>query len=104
MTFASRTNCTISNLLLGLLPENAFCANALGTSQTACSGDSGGGMVLLRNGKFHLRGLVSVTVIEKDKFCDFDHYVAFTDVSSYLKWIWNNTEIVPDLDERISKR
>ena len=103
MTFASRRDCINSNLLFGLLPENAYCANSQGTSQTACSGDSGGGMVLLRNGKFYLRGLVSVSINEKDKFCDVDQYVAFTDVSFYLKWIWNNTEIVPDLDERISK-
>ncbi|CAO1381160.1 unnamed protein product [Diamesa hyperborea] len=104
MTFASRLACTDSNVLFALLNNNAYCANSQGTLQTACSGDSGGGMVLLVNGKFHIRGLVSTAINEKGKICHVGQYVAFTDVSAYLKWIWDNTEIVPDLDERISER
>lgn len=45
MTFLTRSECSHSSLLFGLLPTSAFCASSNGTMQTVCSGDSGGGMV-----------------------------------------------------------
>lgn len=55
MTFASRRDCIKSNLLFGLLPENAYCANTNGTSQIVCSGDSGGGMVSIKSNKMSIK-------------------------------------------------
>lgn len=55
----------------------------------------------MENGKYYLRGLVSVLISESGKLCDVKYFVAFTDVSFYLKWLWDNMKIVPNIDERI---
>lgn len=57
---------------------------------------------MLEDGKFYLRGLVSVSITDAGQSCDVKHFVAFTDVSFYLKWIWDNMKIVTDFDERIA--
>lgn len=59
----------------------------LGTS--VCNGDSGGSMAFEKNGLYHIRGIVSVTVSREDnqRLCDPNHYVIFTDVAQYLPWI-----------------
>ena len=58
--------------------------------------------MILKDGKFYLRGLVSVSITEAGQSCDVKQFVAFTDVSFYLKWdkIETQMKIVTDFDER----
>ncbi|XP_035776092.1 transmembrane protease serine 9-like [Anopheles albimanus] len=71
--------------------DSSFCAGFKnGTS--VCNGDSGGGMVFKHNGRWYLRGVVSVSAALQDRFrCDPNHYVVFTDVAKFNKWIQNLT-------------
>ncbi|CAG9770447.1 unnamed protein product [Ceutorhynchus assimilis] len=73
--------------------STTFCAGFRnGTS--VCNGDSGGGLVLPKNGSdkhnpvWQIRGLVSISVALQNKFrCDSSHYVVFTDVAKFMDFI-----------------
>lgn len=56
-----------------------------------CSGDSGGGLYMLDNGKWRLRGVVSVSLRPQngEASCNLDEYIIFTDTAQYLTWIRN---------------
>lgn len=63
----------------------------IGTS--VCNGDSGGGMVFIRNHRWYLRGIVSLTVAKDGlRVCDTKHYVVFTDVAKYTDFITRNLQ------------
>jgi secreted trypsin-like serine protease len=63
----------------------------LSTESTApCNGDSGGALVIQRQGINYVRGIVSLSVpMENDpgKACNPDYPVLFTDVAKYRSWI-----------------
>lgn len=53
-----------------------------------CTGDSGGGFYLKRNGRWTIRGIVSAGIVDSArKTCDLKQYVVFSDVAQYLGWI-----------------
>ncbi|XP_022115254.2 serine protease gd [Pieris rapae] len=54
-----------------------------------CLGDSGGGLYILDNGRWKLRGVVSLALLSQngDATCDLNEYVVFTDAAQYLPWI-----------------
>lgn len=53
-----------------------------------CTGDSGGGFMMLRNAKWTLRGIVSVALEDpSNKSCDLTKYFIFADVAKVIKWI-----------------
>ncbi|XP_077298829.1 serine protease gd-like isoform X2 [Arctopsyche grandis] len=54
-----------------------------------CSGDSGGGLYFLLGGKWHIRGIVSNSLPDKetDEECGLRDFVVYTDVSKYSDWI-----------------
>ncbi|XP_045771149.1 serine protease gd-like isoform X1 [Maniola jurtina] len=53
-----------------------------------CLGDSGGGLYLLENGRWRIRGVVSLSLwAEGDAVCNVDDYIVFTDTAQYLPWI-----------------
>ncbi|XP_072934282.1 serine protease gd-like [Epargyreus clarus] len=56
-----------------------------------CLGDSGGGLYMLDNGRWKLRGIVSLSLVSQkgDMSCNLDDYVVFTDAAQYLTWISN---------------
>lgn len=61
-----------------------------GTS--VCAGDSGGSLTFKVNGKFYIRGIVSVGANKEmpethEIVCDPMQYALFTDVAQYLPWI-----------------
>ncbi|XP_060878178.1 serine proteinase stubble-like isoform X2 [Metopolophium dirhodum] len=72
--------------------DKTFCAGFRnGTS--VCNGDSGGGMVFVRNHRWYLRGIVSLTVAKDGlRVCDTRHYVVFTDVAKYTDFITKNLQ------------
>lgn len=53
-------------------------------------GDSGGGFVFMMNGRWLLRGLVSVGINDPlTSSCDPNFYVVFTDVAKFTPWMMN---------------
>ncbi|CAG9858489.1 unnamed protein product [Phyllotreta striolata] len=56
-----------------------------------CNGDSGGGLMIRRNGQWALRGLVSLSLASGVPVlgCDLSLYVVFTDVSKYSDWLYS---------------
>ncbi|KAM3964050.1 serine protease gd [Aphomia sociella] len=71
-----------------LTSANTLCAgdrNGAGP----CLGDSGGGLYILDNGRWRLRGVVSLSLRPEngDNTCNLNEYIVFTDAAQYLKWI-----------------
>jgi len=63
-----------------------FCGGpANGTG--VCKGDSGGGVYVVHNKTFYLRGLVSNSLINDANECDVYQEAIFTDVTQYYDWI-----------------
>lgn len=54
-----------------------------------CNGDSGGGLYFFLEGKWHIRGVVSNSLPDKetDEECGLRDFVVYTDVSKYSDWI-----------------
>ncbi|KAJ8977008.1 hypothetical protein NQ317_018379 [Molorchus minor] len=53
-----------------------------------CNGDSGSGFLLKQNGRYVLRGVVSMSISETHaRTCDLSNYVVFTDASKFLDWL-----------------
>ncbi|XP_034489089.1 serine protease gd-like [Drosophila innubila] len=54
-----------------------------------CLGDSGGGLMVLRNSRWMVRGIVSLAQ-RSGNSCDLSRYVIYCDVSKHLDWIERN--------------
>lgn len=53
-----------------------------------CNGDSGSGFIMKRNDRWLLRGIVSMSISDTQKFtCDLKNYVVFTDASKFVSWL-----------------
>lgn len=53
-----------------------------------CNGDSGSGFIMNQNGRWMLRGVVSMSISDtKKRTCDLGNYVVFTDASKFLEWL-----------------
>uniref|UniRef100_A0AAG5DP17 Peptidase S1 domain-containing protein n=1 Tax=Anopheles atroparvus TaxID=41427 RepID=A0AAG5DP17_ANOAO len=90
--------------------DGMFCGgHANGTN--VCNGDSGGGLVTYRNGRWELQGIVSFTALRDDALdavCDTEQYAGFVKVRYYKAWITSiltgsgkwNTDDKQDEDER----
>jgi len=52
-----------------------------------CDGDSGGGVYVLHDKIFYLRGLVSSSLVNNKLECDTHQQAVFTDVTQYYDWI-----------------
>ncbi|GAB0100485.1 uncharacterized protein DMENIID0001_165330 [Sergentomyia squamirostris] len=73
----------------GFLSETNFCAGYI-NGTNVCSGDSGGSLAFQDSYSkvWRIRGIVSLSIRRWDKeICNPKHYVLFTDVTKYLKWI-----------------
>nr|XP_053617724.1 serine protease gd-like [Plodia interpunctella] len=73
-----------------LTSANTLCAgdrNGAGP----CLGDSGGGLYILDNGRWRLRGVVSLSLRPEngDNTCNLNEYIVFTDAAQYIRWIKN---------------
>ncbi|KAF5288695.1 hypothetical protein FQR65_LT11960 [Abscondita terminalis] len=95
MPVVSTETCIFSNrdFFSRFTSDKTFCAGFRnGTS--ACTGDSGGGMVFPKTGTgntliWQLRGVISLSVaLQNEKVvCDTSNYIVFTDVAKHLDWI-----------------
>ncbi|XP_045466369.1 serine protease gd-like isoform X1 [Harmonia axyridis] len=66
--------------------ERTFCAGKQ-DGKGPCNGDSGGGFVMKKNGRWFLRGVVSMSLSNVNGSCDLWNYVVFTDASKYKDWL-----------------
>ncbi|XP_065085149.1 spaetzle-processing enzyme-like isoform X2 [Ochlerotatus camptorhynchus] len=72
-----------------------YCAGNPANMTNVCDGDSGGGMYFKLDNAWYIRGLVSAGVrSEILGHCDPQHYVTFTDIPYYLRWIVAHQEVV----------
>ncbi|KAF2882846.1 hypothetical protein ILUMI_23358 [Ignelater luminosus] len=96
MPVVSTETCIFSNrdFFSRFTSTKTFCAGFRnGTS--ACTGDSGGGMVFPKTGTsgqnsvWQLRGVISLSAALQNAnvVCDTSNYIVFTDVAKYLDWI-----------------
>jgi len=78
----------------GIDIENSqLCAAVLQDGSETCQGDSGGPLVCDVDGRWTLTGVVSLGL----EFGHPDFPDVFTRVAYYLKWIWNNNDLEPQL-------
>ncbi|XP_059616531.1 uncharacterized protein LOC132261647 [Phlebotomus argentipes] len=53
-----------------------------------CTGDSGGGLIMYENGRWQLRGVISIAIKHPvTGVCDLREYVVFTDAAKFTSWI-----------------
>lgn len=71
--------------LLPLSSRKTFCAG-LRNGSGVCQGDSGGGLFTRVDGVYHLRGIVSSSLI-KDGGCDISKNAVYTNVLKFRDWI-----------------
>jgi len=72
--------------LAGISAYKTFCGgNANGTG--SCTGDSGGGLTVVSNGRHFLRGIVSASLYANKYGCDVDSYAIFTDMRFYISFV-----------------
>lgn len=75
-----------NKIFAGVLGHNSFCAGYK-KDTGACPGDSGSGLVIEKNGRWLLRGVVSATILADKNICQITDYTAMTDVARYSGWI-----------------
>ncbi|XP_019892773.2 serine protease gd isoform X2 [Musca domestica] len=71
-----------------LTSKRTFCAGNRDGSGP-CMGDSGSGLMINRNGRWFLRGVVSAGQTKQQK-CNLLEYVVFCDVAQHLQWVQSN--------------
>ncbi|XP_043267089.1 serine protease gd-like isoform X2 [Venturia canescens] len=86
----SQEDCLRSNAaFIPSTSNRTFCAGRRDGSGP-CNGDSGSGLVLLdqNTGRYHLRGIVSLSLLDKErKSCDLSQYVVYADSAKFFNWI-----------------
>lgn len=90
LPIVSQEDCMNSNIFFhDKVSDRTFCAGNR-DGKGPCNGDSGGGFMMLRNGRWTLRGIVSMSVLDplnsKIK-CDFSEFFIFSDVPKFLIWL-----------------
>lgn len=69
--------------------DRTICAGNLDGSGP-CLGDSGGGLMIKRNNRWLLRGIVSQGERNPAMQCNHNQYVLYCDLSKHLTWISQN--------------
>ncbi|XP_011202672.2 serine protease gd [Bactrocera dorsalis] len=85
----SEVDCIRSSAVFSkLVTSRTFCAgNRDGVGP--CMGDSGSGLVLQRNNRWMLRGIVSFGQTNRGQ-CNLYEYVVYVDVAQHLNWLEDN--------------
>lgn len=71
--------------LVELSSLRTFCAG-LRNGSGVCNGDSGGGLFIKTRGVFHLKGIVSSSLLKNDG-CDVSKFAIYTNVTKFRSWI-----------------
>ena len=70
----------------GIAAHGTFCGGyANGTG--SCTGDSGGGLTVVNNGRHFLRGIVSASLYGNKYGCNVEAYAIFTDMRFYITFV-----------------
>ena len=81
--------CLLSNVdLIQITSSRTFCAGRRSGKGSCYS--TGSGFVILhrRYGRYHLRGLVSLSLLDSEtKICDLREFIVYVDVAQYIPWI-----------------
>ncbi|KAJ8712627.1 hypothetical protein PYW08_007931 [Mythimna loreyi] len=89
MPIVSTKDCRANNSFFHEVTfDTTFCAGDL-KGAGPCTGDSGSGLYLRDDGKWRLRGVVSLSLQSSSRTCNLNEYVVFTDAAQYLPWIRN---------------
>lgn len=91
MPVVSYDECHNSNAFFKkVVTERTFCAGNRDGSGP-CNGDSGSGFMLFRNGRWTLRGIVSMSILDplSNKKCDLTEYIVFTDIAKFSNWLYS---------------
>ncbi|KAJ8958022.1 hypothetical protein NQ318_002026 [Aromia moschata] len=88
LPIVSQEQCLRSSYQFQYITSNrTFCAGFRNGSGP-CNGDSGSGFLLKKDGRWMLRGIVSMSISETHtRTCDLSNYVVFTDASKFLDWL-----------------
>lgn len=76
--------------LLDLSSKRTFCAGLRNGSEV-CEGDSGGGFFIKFDGVYHLKGIVSSSIVT-EYGCDVSKNAVYSNVPKYKEWIRETTE------------
>ena len=79
-----------ANQITALASMRTFCGGSR-NGAGVCHGDSGGGLFVEFNGAYHLKGIVSSSLLKENK-CDVSNFSIFTNVAKFLAWIHEPTE------------
>lgn len=71
-----------------LTSKRTLCAGARDGSGP-CGGDSGGGLIFFRNGRWVLRAVVSAGQTNKGH-CNLGEYVVYCDLAQHMSWVLNS--------------
>ncbi|KAJ8712725.1 hypothetical protein PYW08_008029 [Mythimna loreyi] len=86
----STTECRGSRAAFHEVTHNTTLCAGFRDGSGPCTGDSGSGLYLLQDGKWTLRGVVSLSLQNSETLtCDLNDYVVFTDAAQFLPWIWD---------------
>ncbi|KAF7286110.1 hypothetical protein GWI33_007758 [Rhynchophorus ferrugineus] len=77
--------------LLKQTDRSSLCCTSTIAEGKACKGDSGGPLIIIRNGHIYQVGITSHLAILPFCKISFNHSV-YTKVSAYIKWIRNETK------------
>ncbi|XP_055641651.1 serine protease gd-like isoform X2 [Toxorhynchites rutilus septentrionalis] len=81
-----KRQCSLNLLQMSLGSARVFCGDGRGA--TPCNGDSGSGMILKKDSRFFLRGVVSKGMVDHETLkCDATKYALYTDIAPFLDWI-----------------
>ncbi|CAH2093663.1 unnamed protein product [Euphydryas editha] len=91
MPIVSTTTCRASKPEFHKLTSSKTLCAGDHNGSGPCLGDSGGGLYVLDDGRWRLRGVVSLSLWSDngDTTCNLEEYVVFTDTAQYLPWINN---------------
>lgn len=80
-------DCLRSHEAMSYITSNrTFCAGDK-KGGGPCNGDSGSPLMLKQDGRWVLRGIVSVSLKNEDNKCDVHNYIVYTDVAKFSDWI-----------------
>lgn len=82
----SQSVCLQSNIgFKSITSVRTFCAGRRDNAGP-CTGDSGAGFVMFRNGRWVLRGVISIPLKDSDN-CDLENYFVFADLAQVKGWL-----------------
>lgn len=84
----SKTECQRSSPVYAALTSTSTLCAGNGDDAGPCEGDSGGGLMLYRNGLWTLRGVISAGLTNQQS-CNLQQYTVYCDIAKHTTWLDN---------------